>query len=137
MSRSREQIMTEWDDIRAKIAARCDHSVPRDWLEGVMDEQDHIIADLVRRIERLSYFQDAYTKNTDWLDEAKRAAGYHVNTSFDDVWEASRLALGMCCGACELFTDEDANGLGWCQFSDGQRACGDTCRHWTMRECNH
>ncbi len=50
MPRSREQIMTEWDAIRATIAAGCDHSGPRDWLEGVLDEQDKIIADLVRRL---------------------------------------------------------------------------------------
>ncbi len=41
MTRTREKIMREWDDIRASIAAGCTHSGPRDWLEGVLDEQDH------------------------------------------------------------------------------------------------
>lgn len=50
MARSREQIMTEWDDVRKKIAEGCTHSGPRDWLEGVLDEQDIIIAKLVREI---------------------------------------------------------------------------------------
>lgn len=50
-----------------------------------------------------------------------------------DRWAASQVAQGMCCGSCELFTDEDALGVGWCQFSDGQSECGKTCRHWTKR----
>lgn len=53
MSRSRDQIMTEWDAVRAKIADGCTNSGPRDWFEGVMDEQDHIIADLVRGSAKL------------------------------------------------------------------------------------
>lgn len=41
MTRTREQIMAEWDEVRAKIAAGCSHSGPRDWLEGVLDEQGY------------------------------------------------------------------------------------------------
>ncbi len=38
--RTREQIMTEWDAIRAKIAAGCANDGPRLWLEGVLDDAD-------------------------------------------------------------------------------------------------
>lgn len=91
--RSRDQIMAEWDAIRSKIAGGCTNSGPRDWFEGVMDEQDRAIADLVREIGRLRDFEDADRKRRHWLDEAKRAAGYHVNTSFDVVWADALGAL--------------------------------------------
>jgi hypothetical protein len=84
--RSREQLLTEWDRIRAKIADGCTNSGPRDWFENVMDEQDHIIADLVRETVRLKYFEDTYHAHQRWNDQAKRDAGFHPNTSFDDVW---------------------------------------------------
>lgn len=38
-----------------------------------------------------------------------------------------------CCGNCELHTDEDSSGFGWCQFNDGQTRCDNSCRHWTPR----
>ena len=56
MARSREQILTEWDGIRTKIADGCTNSGPRDWLEGVLNEQDHLIAGLVRETVRLKHF---------------------------------------------------------------------------------
>lgn len=93
MPRSRDQIMQEWDAVRAAIATGRTDSGPRDWLDGVLDEQDHIIAGLVRETVRLQYFEDAYRKQQQWTDEAKRAAGYHVNKSFDDVWNAALAAL--------------------------------------------
>lgn len=93
MARSREQIMSEWDGIRAKIASGCANSGPRDWFEGVLDEQDHIIADLVRETVRLKYFEDSVRLRDHWLDEAKAAAGYHRNVSFDVVWAAALAAL--------------------------------------------
>lgn len=37
------------------------------------------------------------------------------------------------CDNCALFTDEDINGVGWCQFHDGLTRCDKTCRHWTER----
>jgi hypothetical protein len=91
--RSRETIMAEWDAVRTKIAGGCTNSGPRDWFEGVMDEQDHIIADLIREVSRLRSFEDALRKHQHWNDEAKRAAGYHVNVSFDDVWADALAAL--------------------------------------------
>lgn len=93
MPRSREQIMNEWDGVRASIADGCTHSGPRDWLEGVLDEQDHIIANLVREISRLQYFEKSAAAYRSWLDDAKRDAGYHVNVSFDDVWKDALAAL--------------------------------------------
>ncbi len=93
MPRRRETILTEWDAVRAGIAAGCTHSGPRDWFEGVLDEQDHIIADLVREVARLRYYEDAFTKQRNWTDDAKRAAGYHVNVSFDDVWAEALAAV--------------------------------------------
>ena len=36
--RTREQIMQEWDAVRAKIANGCTNSGPSDWLEGVLDD---------------------------------------------------------------------------------------------------
>lgn len=91
--RSREQIMTEWDAIRRTIAEGCANSGPRDWLEGVMDDQDRVIADLVRETVRLKWFEDAHRAHASWNDDAKRAAGYHVNVSFDDVWAEALAAV--------------------------------------------
>ena len=93
MPRSREKIMSEWDTVRMSLAGGCDHSGPRDWFEGVMDEQDHIIAGLVREISRLQYFEESAAARRSWTDEAKRAAGYHTNVSFDDVWRDALAAL--------------------------------------------
>lgn len=44
---------------------------------------------------------------------------------------ADQLAAGRCCGACEMFDNEDMSGAGWCHFKEGGTTCGDTCRHWT------
>lgn len=89
MHRSRDQIMTEWDAIRSKMAdGGCATSGPREWLDGVLDEQDRIIADLVRKIGYLKYFEDAYHKQERWTDQAKSDAGFNRNVSFDDVWAA-------------------------------------------------
>lgn len=93
MARSREQIMSEWNIVRAEIAGGCIGSGDPDWFDGVMDEQDHIIAGLVREIERLRRFEDAHRSQQRWTDEAKRAAGYHVNVSFDDVWSEALAAV--------------------------------------------
>lgn len=51
--RSREQIMTEWDGVRRSIAEGNTSSSPRDWIEGVMDDQDGAIASLMREIVSL------------------------------------------------------------------------------------
>ncbi len=51
MPRSREQIMNEWDGIRAKIAAGCTNSGPRDWLEGVLDDLEQELTE-ARRIAK-------------------------------------------------------------------------------------
>lgn len=48
-------------------------------------------------------------------------------------FEAAQVAGGRVCGSCELFTDKDFNGNGECQFHQGQRHCGSTCRHWNKR----
>lgn len=39
------------------------------------------------------YFVNSYKRQQEWLDEAKQAAGYHVNVSFDDVWAEALAAL--------------------------------------------
>lgn len=60
MSRSREQIMAEWDAIRVNIATGCAHSGPRDWFEGVLDETDERIAELealLRRIDAVTTWE--------------------------------------------------------------------------------
>jgi hypothetical protein len=46
---------------------------------------------------------------------------------------AEQIEAGRCCGSCEFFAHEDATGIGWCQFHDGQRSCGETCRHWAAQ----
>lgn len=46
---------------------------------------------------------------------------------------AEQLEAGRCCGSCELFAREDATGIGWCLFRDGQSHCSMTCRHWTAQ----
>jgi hypothetical protein len=59
-----------------------------------------------------------------------------VTDEIDTAYEqfiADQVANGRVCGSCELFTDEDLNGNGWCQFGDGGRHCDDTCRHWTAQ----
>lgn len=40
-----------------------------------------------------AYYIDAYQKRRDWSDDAKEAAGYHRNVSFDEVWAAALSAL--------------------------------------------
>ena len=77
MARSREQLLNEWN-----------YKNSPQWFEAVLDEQDHIIAGLVREINRLKQFEDADRKRQEWLDAAKRAAGFSTNKSFDDVWAA-------------------------------------------------
>ncbi len=41
--RTRDQIMTEWDAVRAKIASGCTNDGPRLWLEGVLDDYDEAV----------------------------------------------------------------------------------------------
>lgn len=41
-----EDLMRQWDAIRAKIAAGNRSSGPRDWFENVVDERDARIAEL-------------------------------------------------------------------------------------------
>lgn len=36
--RTREQLLEQWDDIRAKIAGGCTNDGPRLWFEGVIDD---------------------------------------------------------------------------------------------------
>ena len=33
------------------------------------------------------------------------------------------------CGTCSLFTDEDAEGDGWCEFHQESRHCSDYCEN--------
>lgn len=44
-------------------------------------------------LKRLEYLEDSEFKRKCWTDDAKRAAGYSANVSFDVVWEAALKAL--------------------------------------------
>ena len=58
---------------------------------------DRIIAALARETielrEKVSRLERDAQRRSEWLDEAKRAAGAHYNTSFDDVWAEALQAL--------------------------------------------
>lgn len=47
--RTRDQILEQWDVIRAKIASGCDNDGPRLWLEGVIDDYEEAVKDAERR----------------------------------------------------------------------------------------
>lgn len=54
------------------------------------EDNDRVIAALARenvtlrdKVERL---EDEARRRREWTDDAKRAAGFHTNVSFDDVW---------------------------------------------------
>lgn len=55
------------------------------------------IADADRRageaLRRLESSEHENRMHRIWTDEAKRAAGFHTNTSFDDVWAEALAAL--------------------------------------------
>jgi hypothetical protein len=49
----------------------------------IISEQDRMIGELTRRA---NYLQDSESKRQQWLDKAKREAGYDTRISFDNVW---------------------------------------------------
>ena len=59
-----------------------------------------------------------------WVDEIEEKYA---------AFEREQIAAGKVCGSCELFTDEDMNGKGWCQFFDGASHCSETCQNWSER----
>ena len=59
-------------------------------LEKERDEADRRAGAAERR---MADYVDYRIKSTQWTDEAKRAAGYHVNVSFDEVWAEALAAL--------------------------------------------
>lgn len=38
------------------------------------------------------------------------------------------------CGNCRHHTNEDANGVGWCECHDESRRCDDACAEWMRRQ---
>jgi hypothetical protein len=56
----------------------------------IIKEQDSIIGRLTREVD---FLKDSQFKRTQWLDKAKRDAGYPNSVSFDDVWEAALKSL--------------------------------------------
>ena len=60
-------------------------------------QDDAIIASLARENialkDKVADLEDSARRRQDWLESAKRAAGAHHNTSFDDVWAEALAAL--------------------------------------------
>lgn len=56
-------------------------------------KDDRIIASLARQNAELEakvqVLEEEARRRRSWLDDAKRAAGFNSNTSFDDVWAAA------------------------------------------------
>lgn len=56
-------------------------------------DDDRIIAALAREnhdlAAKVKQLEEEARRRREWLDEAKRAAGFNSNTSFDDVWAAA------------------------------------------------
>lgn len=54
------------------------------------EDNDRVIAALARENvtlrDRVASLEDELRRRRDWIDDAKRAAGFHSNVSFDDVW---------------------------------------------------
>jgi hypothetical protein len=54
------------------------------------EDNDRVIAALARENvqlrDRVEGLEDTARRRADWLDKAKREAGFHTNISFDDVW---------------------------------------------------
>jgi hypothetical protein len=53
-------------------------------------DDNRIIAALARENhdlrEKVKALEESERRSRSWLDDAKRAAGFHSNVSFDDVW---------------------------------------------------
>lgn len=58
--------------------------------DQIIKQQDELIGRLYRENE---YLKDAQIKRNEWLDKAKKEAGYSTNVSFDVVWEEALKAL--------------------------------------------
>lgn len=60
-------------------------------------QDDAIIASLARENialkDKVAGLEETARLRQEWLDKAKRAAGAHYNTSFDDVWAEALAAL--------------------------------------------
>lgn len=54
------------------------------------DEADRAAGEALRKLDRA---EETARARTAWLDQAKRDAGAHPNTSFDFVWAAALAAL--------------------------------------------
>lgn len=50
----------------------------------IIDQQDQMIGKLTRENERL---EESQRKRREWLDRAKKEAGYDRSVSFDIVWK--------------------------------------------------
>jgi len=59
-------------------------------LKKALKKADQKVGELTRKVE---FLQDTDNRRKNWLYEAKRAAGYDQNVSFDVVWEAALKAL--------------------------------------------
>lgn len=59
-------------------------------LKLALKNADELSGRLLRENE---YLQDSASRRESWLREAKRAAGYSVTVSFDQVWAEALAAL--------------------------------------------
>lgn len=84
---STAQMMYFVEDAQADIATLLGEI---DRLTRERDEADRAAGAAARRIADL---EDTAIKRSNWLREAKAAAGYTDNTSFDDVWAEALAAL--------------------------------------------
>jgi hypothetical protein len=59
-------------------------------VQRCQEDNDRVIAALARENvalrDEVAELKESARRRSEWLDEAKRAAGFSSNTSFDDVW---------------------------------------------------
>jgi hypothetical protein len=46
-----------------------------------------------------------------------------LDTAISVALHALKEPREMCCGGCQRFTDEDVNGVGWCEEHDREAYC--------------
>lgn len=94
--RTREQILSEWDANRAKIASGCTNDGPRLWLEGVLDDYDEAVQDAERRARHQRNLVTSLIEEVERkLAEAERLNTKHVAAYLRGKAEGYRECLAM------------------------------------------
>ena len=65
-------------------------------------------------------------KRSDAIAIIEREQGHfepELDTAISIALYALKEPREMCCGGCQRFTDEDVNGVGWCEEHDREAYC--------------